>query len=84
LLRRSRGFLRQIDQTSLSAWRRIEVKDVSRKYTPPRSLDQRISLADYDGPVRQVTVADLGHEQPTILLTNQLTRMVTQLVERHA
>src|SRR5271166_3772624 len=84
LRRRSKGLVREIDQTSSSAWRRIELKGVSREYAHPRILDQRISLADYDGPVRQVTVADLGHEQPTIMLTNQLTRTACRLVERYA
>ena len=84
LRRRSRGLVREIDQTSVSAWRRIELKGVSRAYTHPRILDQRVFLAGYDGPVRQVTVADLGHEQPTILLTNQLTRSAARLVERYA
>jgi hypothetical protein len=41
-------------------------------------------LSDYDGPGRQVVAADLGHEEPTILLTNQLTRPAAELVERYA
>ena len=24
-------------------------------------------LADYEGPIRQLVVADLGHEEPTVL-----------------
>jgi hypothetical protein len=84
LRRRAPGLVREIDQTPLSAWRRIELKGVSRQYKTPRILDRRITLTDYEGPVRQVVVADLGHEEPTILLTNQLTRPATQLVERYA
>src|ERR1700722_735511 len=74
LRRRSPGLKQEIDKTPSSAWRRIELKGVSRKYKNPRILDGRIGLADYDGPLRQVTATDLGHEEPTILLTNQLTR----------
>jgi hypothetical protein len=84
LRRRSPGLVREIDQTPLSAWRRIELKGVSRQYKTPRILDRRITLSDYDGPVRQVIVADLGHEEPTVLLTNQLTRTAAKLVERYA
>jgi len=50
----------------------------------PHILDQRTALSGYDGPVRQVVVTDLGHEDPTILLTNQMTRSVAKLVERYA
>ena len=84
LRRRSKGLMWEIDQTPASAWRRIELKGVSRQYTHPRILDRRITLADYEGPLRQVTIADLGHEEPTILLTNHLTATATKLIERYA
>jgi Transposase DDE domain len=84
LRRRTPGLMRTIDQTPRSAWRRIELKGVSRQYKHPRILDQRTALSDYDGQVRQVVVTDLGHEDPTILLTNQLTRSAPGLVERYA
>ena len=60
------------------------MKGVSRQYKTPRILDRRIALSDYDGPVRQVIVTDLGHEEPTILVTNQLTRTASKLVGRYA
>jgi hypothetical protein len=84
LRRRSRKLLAAIAQTPASAWRRIELESVSRAYKTPRVLDRRISLNDYDGPLRQLTVADLGHEDPTLLLTNQLTRSASHLIGRYA
>jgi hypothetical protein len=84
LRRRSKGLVQEIDRTPSSAWRRIELKGVSREYNHPRILDGRTTLADYDGPVRQVIITDLGHEEPTVLLTNQLTRTAARLVERYA
>src|SRR6516164_267972 len=84
LRRRAPGLMRTIDQVPASAWRRIELKGVSRQYKHPRILDQRTTLSGYDGPVRQVVVADLGHEEPTSLLTNQLTRSAANLIERYA
>src|SRR3974377_936662 len=67
LRRRSKGLMQEIERTPNSAWRRIELKGVSRQYNHPRILDRRITLADYDGPLRQVTGAHLGHEEPTPL-----------------
>ena len=84
LRRRSPGLVREIAQTPNSAWRRIELKGLSRKYKHPRILDGRIALADYDGPLRQVIATDLGHEEPTILLTNQLTKPAAKLLGRYA
>jgi hypothetical protein len=84
LRRRSRNMLDEIARQPRSAWRRIELKGVSRQYKRPRVLDERIELDAYDGPLRQITVADLGHEEPTLLLTNQLRRAPATLVERYA
>jgi transposase-like protein len=82
--RRTKKLLDAIAQTPTSAWRRIELESPSRAYKTPRILDQRITLNDYDGPLRQLTVAELGHEEPTLLLTNQLTRSAPHLIGRYA
>jgi transposase len=84
LRRRSREMLQQAHREPLSAWRRIELDGVSRIYKTPRILDTKIPLRDYQGPIRQMVIADLGHEEPTFLLTNQLTRSAPKLIERYA
>ena len=84
LRRRSPKLLDEIARTPTSAWRRVELESVSRAYKTPRVLDQRITLNDYDGPVRQLTIAELGHEEPTLLLTNQLRRSASHLIGRYA
>jgi len=84
LRRRAPHLLRAIAAAPPSAWRRIELEGVSRVYRTPRILDQRVTLSDYDGPLRQLVVADLGHEEPTILLTNQLPRSAAKLIGRYA
>jgi transposase len=84
LRRRSRKMLQQAHREPLSAWRRIELDGVSRIYKTPRILDTKITLRDYQGPLRQMVIADLGHEEPTFLLTNQLTRSAPKLIERYA
>jgi hypothetical protein len=82
--RRSSKMIHAIHQEPLSAWRRIELQGVARIYKTPRILDQTIQLPGYQGPLRQVIVEDLGHEEPTILLTNQLHRPPAKLIERYA
>jgi len=84
LRRRSPRMVAEIAAAPLSAWRRIEIEGVSRTYRTPRILDRRIALDDYEGPIRQITIADLGHEDPTLLLTNQLTRSARDLIRRYA
>ena len=84
LRRRSKKLLAEIARTPMSAWRRVELENVSRAYRTPRVLDRRITLKDYDGPLRQLTIAELGHEDPTLLLTNQLNRSASHLIGRYA
>ena len=84
LRRRSRRMLRAIAQVPVSRWRRIELKNLSRIYRTPRILDESIHLADYDGPLRQFTITDLGHEEPTLLLTNQMRTSPATLIGRYA
>ena len=82
--RRSPKLLREIATIPASAWRRIELEGVSRLYKTPRILDRQITLSDYEGLLRQMTILDLGHEEPTLLLTNQLRRSPAPLIERYA
>jgi hypothetical protein len=84
LRRRSPTLLTEVYATPRSAWRRIQLKGVGRIYRTPRILDRRITLAGYTGPLRQLSILDLGHEEPTVLLTNQLQRGPAQLIERYA
>jgi len=84
LRRRSQTMLQQIAQEPTSAWRRVELKAISRAYRTPRVLDRKIELKDYDGPIRQLTIADLGHQEPTLLLTNQMRLTPATLIERYA
>jgi len=67
-----------------SAWRRIELDRIARAYRHPRILDQSVQLRNYEGPCRQLIVADLGHEDPTFLLTNEMRRSPSKLVGRYA
>jgi transposase len=84
LRRRSKTLLAEVARSPMSAWRRVELDSVSRAYRTPRILDRRVTLSDYDGPLRQLTIAELGHEDPTLLLTNQLTRSAPHLIGRYA
>ena len=84
LRRRSREMIQQVQQEPISAWRRIELDGVSRIYKTPRILDTKITLNDYQGSLRQLVIAELGHEEPTFLLTNQMTRSPSKLIQRYA
>ena len=84
LRRRSPKMLAALTRLPASAWRRVALQNVARAYRRPRVLDDTIHLTGYEGLLRQLTVADLGHEEPTFLVTNQLRRAASTLIERYA
>jgi hypothetical protein len=84
LRRRSRKMLGEIFTRPASAWRRITLNSLTRTFRTPKVLDERIRLKGYDGQLRQVTVTDLGHEEPTIILTNNFSIQCPALVTRYA
>ncbi len=84
LRRRTRPMLGRIWNLPVSAWRRITLPSLTRAFRTPKVLDERIELAGYQGQLRQITIIDLGHEEPTILLTNNLKESCPTLVTRYA
>jgi len=84
LRRRSADMLAEVRAWPDSAWRCISLESIARLYREPRIVDQRIELKGYRGPIRQLIITDLGHEEPTFLLTNQLHRSAPKLIGRYA
>jgi transposase len=84
LRRRTPNVLKELNSAPLSAWRKIELKNVVRKYRTPKVIDQKTTLRDYDGNLRQIFVKDLGHDLPTIILTNDMTTSCSELISRYA
>lgn len=84
LRRRSDRILETLRQTPGSAWRQIQLSNVSRAFRTPKVLETMIQLRDYEAPIRQLAIRDLGHDKPTLLLTNQLRRSSAKLIDRYA
>jgi hypothetical protein len=84
LRRRSPAILREVANTPRSAWRTVHLDVPHRMYQNPKVVDQQVSLRDYDGPIRQMLITDLGHEEPTVLLTNDLRTSAAKRITRYA
>lgn len=84
LRRRTPKMLARLEGLPASAWRRVTLRSLSRQYRTPRVLDETIALEGYRGSLRQLSVTDLGHEEPTIVLTNHLGRTPGTLITRYA
>jgi len=82
LRRRSPKILKEIVCLPRSAWRTIELDIPTRKFRTPRFYEQPVRLCGHD--FQQLYIQDLGHEEPTVLLTNELRASVKQLITRYA
>jgi hypothetical protein len=81
LRRRTPKLLAEVYGLPRSAWRTVELDVPTRLYRTPRVFEQPVQLAGR--AFRQLFVTDLGHEEPTILLTNQTGSHKT-LITRYA
>jgi hypothetical protein len=84
LRRRTPNVLKGISSEPLSAWRKIELKNVERKYRTPKVIDRQTSIKGYGGSLRQIFVKDLGHDLPTIIITNDKKTSCSDLITRYA
>jgi hypothetical protein len=82
LRRRSAALLAEIEGLPASAWRRVRLDVPARKYKTPRVFEQRVTLCG--ATLRQLFVLDLGHDEPTILLTNDRHSSPAKLLTRYA
>src|SRR5262244_1512276 len=82
LRRRSPALLKQIENLAPSAWRTVTLDVPHRKYRTPRVYEQK--ACPRRRTFRQFFIEDLGHDEPTILLTNDKRSTAAQLITRYA
>jgi hypothetical protein len=82
LRRRSPALLAEIASLPPSAWRTVELDVPHRKYRNPRFYEQK--ARPLQRTYRQFFIADLGHDEPTILLTNDASATAKSLITRYA
>jgi len=82
LRRRTRKLLAEITDLPPSAWRTVNLDVPNRKYRTPQVYEQKVRLLERT--FRQFFIKDLGHDVPTILLTNDRKSTATQLITRYA
>jgi len=82
LRRRSPQLRREIALVPRSAWRTVELDVPTRKYRFPRVFEQRVELVQ-GHTFRQMFIEDLGHDDATILLTND-RRGAAAVITRYA
>jgi Transposase DDE domain len=82
LRRRAPKLLAEIDQLPPSAWRTITLDMSHRKYRTPRIYEQK--TCPRERTFRQFFIQELGHDEPTILLTNDRSSTPSKIIARYA
>jgi transposase len=66
-----------------SEWKTIRIQRTGR-YRTPQIHDQLVQIKGISDRVRQLGVRNIGREQPTLLITNDLTTTTKKLFTRYA
>ncbi len=83
LRQRGKTELARLAALPASAWKTVTIARFGR-YRRPHLHEDMIKLNDVDTKVRQITVRNIGRDQPTLLITNDLTTTAKDLFARYA
>jgi hypothetical protein len=82
--RRGSSLVRRLRQLPAAAWQRAVIDTPKRCHQHVRYVDETVQLTDYTGPVRQLAVDGLGHEEPTLFVSNNFEETARNLIIRYA
>ena len=86
LRRRSKTIMAALRARPEADWRRIRLANIGHPPLPPAANHRRDHppLAQYPGQIRQIAITGLGHDDPVLLVTNQMRARPADLVDRYA
>jgi hypothetical protein len=82
--RRGAAILRRLARVPASSWTKAVIDTPKRCHQHIRYLDEEVRLRGYDRFVRQIAVAGLGRDSPTLVLSNNRTETAREVVIRYA
>ncbi len=82
--RRGPALLKRLMQRPASDWTGAVINIPTRRNQRIRYVEEAVRLPDYQGSVRQIAVAGLGREEPTLFLTNHFEVTPRQVLINYA
>ena len=83
LRQRGRAVLDRLDALPASAWTTVRAARAGR-YRHPQLHDELFHLKGIEPRIRQIAVRNIGRDEPTVLITNDLTTPAKDLFARYA
>jgi hypothetical protein len=82
--RRGAAILRRLAGLPASQWTKAVIDTPKRCHQQIRYLEETVHLRGYEGPIRQIAASGLGHDQPTLFITNQFQETPREVIIRYA
>ena len=83
LRQRGRTVLDELDALPASAWTTVRINRTGR-YRHPQLHDEMVRIKGIGQQIRQIAVRNIGRDEPTLLITNDLTTPAKALFARYA
>jgi hypothetical protein len=82
--RRGTEIVKRLNQRPSSDWKKAVIDTPKRCHQNIRYIAETVKLRGYEGPIRQIAVTGLGHDQPTLFLSNNFAETARELIIRYA
>jgi hypothetical protein len=82
--RRGVAILRRLKMLPRSHWMGAVLDTPQRCHQRIQYVDETVALRGYEGPIRQLAVEGLGHQKPTLFLSNHFEETARNLIIRYA
>ena len=82
--RRGAAIVRRLAGLPTSQWTKAVIDTPKRCHQQIRYFEETIHLRGYEGPIRQIAATGLGHDQPTLFITNQFQETPREVIIRYA
>jgi len=83
LRKRGKKVIEELSSVADKQWSKARIERAGR-YRHPHIYERVISIKGIDNPVRQIAVKNIGRDEPTLLITNDITTKAKDLFARYA
>ncbi len=84
LRRRGQKIVSRALNLPADSWQKIKIDAPKRKHQNIRVAEERCTIKDYEGEVRQIIIRDHGRKSPAFLITNDLESPLSTLVKKYS
>ena len=84
LQKRGKKIISELGLLGKKSWKKINLEMPQRKYQTPSVFEEIITPKDYGEKLRRLAVTNFGHEEPTLIITNDFETSIRDLIVRYA